>query len=167
MNQPEILEYLQSQMPDAELASVTPEAGDPWIAVPAAHLREVCLKLRDDPELAFDFLRCLSGVDLGERMAAVYHLLSLKHRHGVALKVELDRDVPEIDSVQDIWRSANWFEREAWDLLGIRFAGHPNLIRIMLPADWVGHPLRKDYQEQPDYHGIPTTRPDLLGGKDA
>jgi NADH-quinone oxidoreductase subunit C len=167
MNLPEILEYLQSQMPNVELAAETPEAGDPWIAVPPAQLREVCLKLRDDPDLAFDYLRCLSGVDLGERMATVYHLLSLKHRHVLVLKVDLDRDAPEVDTVQDIWRTANWFEREAWDLLGIRFTGHPNLTRIMLPADWEGHPLRKDYQERPEYHGISTTRPDLLGGKDA
>jgi NADH:ubiquinone oxidoreductase subunit C len=132
MNLPEILEYLQSQMPNVELVAETPEAGDPWIAVPPAQLREVCLKLRDDPDLAFDYLRCLSGVDLGERMATVYHLLSLKHRHVLVLKVDLDRDAPEVDTVQDIWRTANWFEREAWDLLGIRFTGHPNLTRDRL-----------------------------------
>ena len=167
MNLPEILEYLQSQMPSVELAAETPQVGDPWVAVSAPQLREVCLKLRDDPKLAFDYLRCLSGVDLGDRMAAVYHLLSLRHRHGLVLKVILDRDAPQLDSVQDIWRVANWFEREAWDLLGIRFAGHPDLTRIMLPADWVGHPLRKDYQQQPEYHGIPTTRLDLLEIKNA
>jgi NADH-quinone oxidoreductase subunit C len=167
MNLPEILEYLQSQIPNVELAAETPEAGDPWIAVPAANLRQVCLLLRDDPKLAFNYLRCLSGVDLSDAMATVYHLLSLEHRHVLVLKVLLDRDAPQVDSVQDIWRTANWFEREAWDLLGIRFAGHPNLTRIMLPSDWVGHPLRKDYREQPEYHGIPTTRPDLLGVKNA
>jgi NADH-quinone oxidoreductase subunit C len=167
MNLTEILEHLQSQLPSAGVTAVTPETGDPWITVPAEHLRVVCLMLRDDEQLAFDYLRCLSGVDTGEQMLTVYHLLSLKHRHTVVLKVELDRNSPEVDSVQDIWRSANWFERETWDLLGIRFAGHPDLTRLMLPADWVGHPLRKDYQEQPEYHGMPTTRPNLLGGKDA
>lgn len=167
MNLPEILEYLQSKLPNVELSAETPEAGDPWIKVPAAALRDVCLLLRDDADLAFDYLRCQSGVDLEERMVTVYHLLSLKHRHTLVLKVDLDRDAPEVDSVQDIWRSANWFERETWDLLGIKFTGHPNLVRVMLPADWEGHPLRKDYQEKPDYHGIPTSRPDLLGVKDA
>lgn len=162
MNLSEILDYLRAQLPNVELSAVTDEAGDPWIGVPAEHLRAVCLKLRDDPELACDYLRCLSGVDYTETMAIVYHLLSLKHRHTLVLRVDVDRDSPEVDSVQDIWRTANWFEREAWDLLGIRFTGHPNLTRIMMPSDWVGHPLRKDYEEQPEYHGIPTTRVNLL-----
>ena len=160
----EIVERLQGLKPQAGVSAVVPEKGDPWIAVPAAHLGEVCLALRDEPEFEFNYLRCLSGVDRGDRMEVVYHLVSLRRRHSVAIKVELDRDAASVDSVQDIWRSANWYEREAMDLLGIQFVGHPNLIRLMMPPDWVGHPLRKDYQEQPEYHGISTTRPNLLGG---
>jgi NADH-quinone oxidoreductase subunit C len=167
MQLPEILERLKARFPDGGVESVAPEKGDPWLAVPPPLLVEHCRFLRDDPDLAFDVLRCLSGVDLGDRMCVVLHLVSLRRKHTVVLKVSLDRASPEVDSVQALWPAANWFEREAWDLLGIRFKGHPGLERLMLPKDWVGHPLRKDYKEGADYHGIATTRPDLLGGKDA
>jgi len=163
----EIMERLAGRVPDAGLSLAAPENGDPWITAPAARLRDVCLALRDDPGLAMDYLRCLSGVDRGDRIEVVYHLVSLRQHHGVTLKVELDRGAPAVDSVQDLWRTANWFEREAMDLVGIQFVGHPNLVRLMMPPDWVGHPLRKDYEQPPEYHGISTTRPDLLGGKDA
>jgi NADH-quinone oxidoreductase subunit C len=163
----EIVERIERRVPGAGVAAVTPEKGDPWVNVPSARLRAVCLALGDEPELAFNYLRCLGAVDRGDRMEVVYHLVSLRHRHTVTLKVELDHNAPSVDSVEDVWRSANWFEREAMDLLGIQFVGHPNLTRLLMPPDWIGHPLRKDYREQPEYHGIATTRPNLLGGDNA
>lgn len=110
-------------------------------------LVEICQFLRDDPELDFNFLRCISAVDWlndGEFEVA-YHLFSFRHRHEMVIKVRVPRHTPRVPSVTSIWRTANWHEREAYDLMGIVFEGHPDLRRIFLPEDWVGHPLRKDY----------------------
>ena len=92
----------------------------------------------------------------------VYHLYSLVHRHGLVLKAETDRDAPTIATVESVWKAATWLEREIYDLFGVNFAGHSDLRRILLPDDWVGHPLRKDYQEAGGYHGIGNERPDPL-----
>ena len=90
------------------------------------------------------------------RFASVYHLQSTVHNHRVRVKTLLDSDKPIIDSVVDLCAAANWFERELWDMFGIRFEGHPDLRRILCADDWLGHPLRKDYQVPDDYHGIST-----------
>lgn len=120
--------------------------------------------LKNDPELKFDFLRSVGGVDYPEenRIASVYHLWSYTHKHAHVVKFYCDRENPEVPSVEKLWPTANWFERESYDLLGIIYLGHSDLRRIMLPDDWVGHPLRKDYSEQADYHGIGTTRASSL-----
>src|SRR5882762_7934202 len=97
-------------------------------------------------------------------MRVVYHLYSYSTRHAFILKVELDRAAPSVPSVESVWKSADWLEREQYDLLGVTFEGHPDLRRIMLPDDWVGNPLRKDYAEQPEYHQISTTRESPLDG---
>jgi NADH-quinone oxidoreductase subunit C len=148
---------------------------DPWIEVSAAVLPGVCLFLRDEPALRFNLLHCITGVDYFEvdakkaaavewqpHVELVYHLSSLVHRHRLVLKVMLPRwqgDVagrlPEVPSLSDIWRTADWHEREVFDLFGISFLGHPDFRRILLPEDWVGHPLRKDYVMPSEYHGIP------------
>jgi NADH-quinone oxidoreductase subunit C len=147
---------------------------DPWIEVTPAGLVDVCRYLRDEPDLALDYLNCVSGVDylhLDEKKAAkaewephvevVYHLSSTTHKHRIVLKVILPRwkddrpgELPEVPSVAGIWRTADWHEREVYDLVGVRFTGHPNLRRILCPEDWVGHPLRKDYEMPLEYHGI-------------
>jgi NADH-quinone oxidoreductase subunit C len=116
--------------------------------------------LRNDPDLRFDFLRSVAGVDYpeDERIASVYHLFSYTHKHAHVIKFYCERENPEVPSVEKLWPTANWFERECYDLLGIIYLGHSDLRRIMLPDDWVGFPLRKDYAEQADYHGIGTTR---------
>ena len=95
-------------------------------------------------------------------MELIYHLSSTVHRHRLVLKVCLPRwlddqpgQLPEVPSVSGIWSTAEWHEREVFDLLGVRFQGHPDLRRILCPEDWVGHPLRKDYQMPAEYHGIP------------
>lgn len=133
---------------------------DPWFRVDPARLREVAVALHRDPDLACDYLECVTGVDYPDdrRIHVVYHLYSTTKRHRVVMKVFLDRDEPKVPTLSAVWSSANWQERECFDLLGVLFEGHPDLRRLLLPDDWVGHPLRKDYGEQAHYHGIPTTR---------
>jgi NADH-quinone oxidoreductase subunit C len=111
-----------------------------------------------------NFLECLTGVDLPakDQIAVVYHLYSYEHRHRLVMKAFLPRQSPHIASLSAIWPVANWQERECYDLLGVVFDGHPDLRRILMPEDWQGYPLRKDYKEGADYHGIPTTRPNPL-----
>ncbi|WP_226665173.1 NADH-quinone oxidoreductase subunit C [Cytobacillus firmus] len=102
--------------------------------------------LKYNEQLGFDYLSELHGTDFETHMEVYAHLYSYKKRQSVALKVKIDRDEPVIDSLQPLWAGANWPECETYDLLGIRFKGHPNLYRIMLGEDWIGHPLRKDYE---------------------
>ena len=88
---------------------------------------------------------CLSGADYKDRFEVVYHLYSMENKHKITLKATVDRNNPEIDSVAGIWATADWHERECYDLVGIKFIGHPDRRRILMPEDWEGHPLRKDY----------------------
>jgi len=118
------------------------------IVVKRAAIREVCAILRDDGELQFNFLADVTCVDWHPnepRFEVVYHLLSIPRHQRLRLKVRLSGDDPSLESVTSVWPSANFFEREVYDLFGVRFAGHPNLRRIMMPEDWEGYPLRKDY----------------------
>lgn len=123
---------------------------------------DVCRELRNNPETWFDFLSCLSGVDYGveqQKFSVVYHLASIIKNHTLVLKVIIENDriennLPIFKSVSSVWRTADWHEREAYDLLGIFFEGHPDLRRILLPDDWEGYPLRKDYKTAEKYHGI-------------
>jgi len=118
----------------------------PTIVVKNEKWHDVARLLREDESLSFDYLTNLSGVDYEDHMEVVYHLESLTHRHRLCVRVKTDREDPSVASVTDIWAAANWDEREIYDLLGIRFPGHPNLKRILMPENWVGHPLRKDYE---------------------
>lgn len=147
---------------------------DPWIVVAADGIVDVCTYLRDEPSLAFDYLNTVTAVDYlhtDEKKAAkadwephlevVYHLFSMKHKHSLVLKVMLPRwrddkvgNLPELASVSGVWSTADWHERELYDLFGVHFTGHPNLRRILCPEDWVGYPLRKDYEMPLEYHGI-------------
>jgi NADH-quinone oxidoreductase subunit C len=133
------------------------------IVVDASVLVEVCLYLRDSSTYYFDFLANITAVDYfpENRFAVVYHLASLPYQTQLTLRVELpvvNRDadnLPEVPSVSAVWRTADWHEREAFDLMGIYFTDHPDLRRILLPDDWEGFPLRKDYEDAEYYHGIP------------
>lgn len=127
---------------------------DPTIKVSPNHLLEVAKFLRDDDDTQFDYLSCLSGVDLKGKLAVVYQLFSMAKRHKITIRVEVPTENPSVPSVESIWRTANWHEREAFDLFGITFTGHPDLRRILLPYDWDGHPLRKDYQVPEFYNGM-------------
>lgn len=102
--------------------------------------------LRNHQEFKLDYLRNVSGNDMETHLEVVYHLLSLETRHEFCVKVKTDTDTHSVPSVTHIWATANWNEREIYDLFGIDFPGHPDLRRIMMPDDWVGHPLRKDYE---------------------
>ncbi len=134
----------------------------PFIAVEVGRIVEVCRFGRDTEELEFDYLSSLSAIDTGDDLGVVYHLFSMQHKHTLVLKVFVPREKPQVPTVQGVWPGANWMEREAWDLMGITFKGHPDLRRLLLPEDWQGHPLRKDFAEPPDYKGISTMRPDIL-----
>jgi len=125
---------------------------------------EIARFLKSEPGLELEFLEDLTAVDWPKRnvIEIVYHLLSYRHRHAIVLKVELDRAAPKVSTVEGVWKAANWFEREVYDLFGVEFSGHPDLRRIMLPDDWVGHPLRKDYQDQGGWHGISSYRENPL-----
>jgi len=117
----------------------------PTLVVKAERWPACAKLLRSHPELNLNYLRNVAGVDQETHMEVVYHLLSLDSGRNYAVKVRTDRDRPQVPSVTPIWPTANWNEREIYDLLGIDFPGHPDLRRIMMPDDWVGHPLRKDY----------------------
>ncbi len=111
-------------------------------------LREISLRLRDTPELDFDYLYCLTGIDWGEEMGVIYHLESISKGHCLVVKVKTaDRENPVLDTVNDIWRTAEFHEMEVFDFFGIRFNGHPNMKRLFLPPEWDGYPLRKDYED--------------------
>ncbi len=118
------------------------------ICLQPGSIREACAILRDDPELKYDFLSDLTCVDwysAEPRFEVVYHLLSIPRRARLRLKVKLGGDGPRVQSVTSVWPSANFFEREVFDLFGIHFEDHPYLRRLLMPEDWEGHPLRKDY----------------------
>ncbi len=122
--------------------------GELTIVVPREHLRRAAEFLRGDPELQFAFLADLTGVDrfpIEPRFELNYHLLSLARRERVRLRVRVSGNDPVVESVTAVWPTANWHEREVFDLFGVRFEGHPDLRRILMPEDWEGHPLRKDY----------------------
>ena len=112
--------------------------------------------LRDDPACLFDSLQCITGVDLGEEsdLEVRYNLHSMTHRHAVEIRISCPRNKAKVPSVESIWRIGDWFERETYDMYGIEFEGHRDLKRILLPEDWEGWPLRKNYEVQETYHGI-------------
>jgi NADH-quinone oxidoreductase subunit C len=135
---------------DAVLATHA-RLGDVTATIAKPQLARVMRFLRDDPELAFDMLSDVTCVDyLGEtpRFEMVYHLYSLAKNHRLRIKARVAEEAPEVESLCALWASANWMEREVWDLYGLRFTGHPDLRRILLYEEFDGHPLRKDYPKE-------------------
>lgn len=173
MRGPDFLERLDEALPGAvvhrELTAL-----DPWIEVASARIAEVCGWLRSSSPVRFDSLECITAVDWYEpdpkkaakvswqpHLELVYHLWSTAARVSLVVKTKLPRwhgdvpgQLPELPSVCGVWRGANWHEREVFDLSGVRFTGHPDLRRILCPEDWEGYPLRKDYEQPFEYHGI-------------
>lgn len=147
----------------AEVISDVQQNGlQPALNIKPEFIVQVCEELRDNENTWFDFLSCLTGVDhdTENRMfSIVYHLSSIPHKQQLVLKVFQAHSgnevtLPSFHSVSGVWRTAEWHEREAYDLLGINFEGHPDLRRILLPDDWEGYPLRKDYVPAEEYKGI-------------
>lgn len=171
MNSEEFYRILKDKFPDAvgELVSGIP--AEDFLIVDPLQVDKICLFLRDTENLEFDNLMNLSGVDdangekktddsgatviSGGTLSVFYHLESMKLKHKLTLKASTPRDNPEIVSVTEIWKSAEWHEREAYDMFGIRFINHPDLRRILMPYDWeAGYPLRKDYKNPEFYQGM-------------
>ncbi|MFC1481954.1 NADH-quinone oxidoreductase subunit C [Candidatus Neomarinimicrobiota bacterium] len=127
-------------------------AADKWI--------EIAQLLRNDATLNFDSMMCITGLDKGpdEVLWAAYNLHSMELGHKLEVRIEVPRTAAKIPSVANIWRAADWHEREAYDLIGIEFTGHPDFRRILLPDDWIGHPLRKDYVTPDYYKGMPVPK---------
>lgn len=163
MTAKEIYERARELCPDG-VGDLDEECMDPFFKVDAANLKQLLLALRDDAALKFDVLSDLTAVDLPKEdvIQVVYHLYSYESRTQIVVKADLDRAAPRIATVEDIWKVANWFEREVFDLFGVLFEGHSDLRRILLPEDWVGYPLRKDFVEQEEYDGISTEREPLV-----
>ena len=157
----------------ADRFTVTPVTAGflPYLTVQADELVPLCQFLRNDDRLFFDLLACVTAIDNGPvatapetaTMEMIYNLTSIPYGHDLMLKLTVARHnpddpdgLPHVPSLTGVWRTADWHEREAFDLVGIRFTNHPDLRRILLPLDWPGHPLRRDYQEPEQYHGIST-----------
>ena len=166
----QILEKLKTKFPQTAFTWQTPENGDASLIVPADHLVPVVQFLKDSSELAFDFLMSVSAFDglkwlegdAAQMIEVTYHLHSYQHRHTFIVKVRAPRQNGQIPTLTGLYGCADFQEREVFDHFGVAFIGHPNLKRILLPDDWVGHPLLKDYEEQAEYNGMGTTRPSML-----
>jgi NADH-quinone oxidoreductase subunit C len=169
---------VREALPGAIEEAVT-EGGHPYLRVKAEHVHAVCELLRDDPALAYDCCHAVTGVDWPKEkeVEVVYHLVSYARRPDDAyrrrrleghakndgflvVKVRVPRDAPRVPTVSDLWTGADWHERETWDLLGVEFTGREDLRRILLPEDWPGHPLRKDWTFPVSYHGVPVIPPE-------
>jgi len=161
MESQQVFARLEQQFP-GKVRDFKGDVAEPYLTVDTATIVDVCRFLRDDT--GFEVLSDLTALDWPkeEKIQVVYHLYSYAHKHQIVLKVDLPRDNPRIATVESLWKVANWFEREVYDLFGVIFEHHSDLRRIMLPDDWVGYPLRKDYVEQEEYDGISTQRAPLV-----
>lgn len=170
MNIEDIFQILKNEFP-LEITEVQNIPVEPIILADPKAINRISFYLRDTAGLEFDTLMCLSGVDdangekvklpdgsieiRGGTLSVYYHLHSTTKNHKVTLKVSTPREIPEVESVESVWKCADWHEREAFDMYGIVFLHHPNLIRILMPYDWeAGYPLRKDYKNPEFYQGM-------------
>lgn len=154
MTPQEIHDNLKAKFGDAVVEFKT-EALQPWIRIAADRTKDITFFLRDEPALQFDFMMCLSGVDYNDgNLGIVYHLFSMVHKHKIVLRVNCPKDKPHVQSVHQVWGTANWHEREAFDMYGIVFDEHPDLRRILCPDDYPGYPLRKDFKVPEFYNGM-------------
>jgi NADH-quinone oxidoreductase subunit C len=169
-NPEEIFEILKKEFGDAIIALEKESPVEQIILVNPLQINKIGEFLRDNEELKFDSLMCLSGVDdangtkikdedgaekiQGGTLSVYYHLHSVELKHKITLRVSTPRENAKVESVENIWKCANWHEREAFDLFGIFFLNHPDLRRILMPYDWEGYPLRKDYQNPEFYQGM-------------
>ncbi|MEX0680039.1 MAG: NADH-quinone oxidoreductase subunit C [Balneolales bacterium] len=152
----ELYKILSEQFGEEAFELVEDVKVAPWIIVAPEKLQQTAGFLRDEPGLRFDSLMCLSGVhyDNDNLLGVTYHLCSTTEKHKLTLKVILPSEHAHVPSIEQVWKTANWHEREAFDMFGIHFDEHPDLRRILCPDDWEGYPLRKDYQVQEFYRGM-------------
>ncbi|WP_299990261.1 NADH-quinone oxidoreductase subunit C [uncultured Pontibacter sp.] len=159
----EIKDFVAAQFGAEVIVSEHANNLQPFLVLQTERLAEVCLELHDNEATYFDFLSSVTGIDNGPEagtMEVVYNLYSIPYDHHLMLKVIVPRNntseqpIPTVPTVSHIWRTADWQEREIFDLVGILFKDHPDMRRILCAADWEGHPLRKDYKLQDYYHGI-------------
>ena len=152
----ELHQLLSDQFGDEACELKADEKVVPWIVVKPGLIRDIAKYLRDKEGLRFDSLMCLSGVHYQKEneLGVTYHLYSTTEKHKLTLKVIMPEDDAHLPTVEQIWKTADWHEREAYDMFGIRFDGHPDPRRILCPDDWEGYPLRKDYQVQEFYRGM-------------
>ncbi|MCW8849333.1 MAG: NADH-quinone oxidoreductase subunit C [Melioribacteraceae bacterium] len=172
MNVEEILQKLKDKFPESEFNLDNELPVEPFIVVNPLEINKISEFLRDDETLLFDSLMNLSGVDdnnaqkikdedgneklVGRTLSVYYHLHSMKFNHKIAIKVSTPIEKPEVESVEPIWKCADWHEREAYDMYGLIFLNHPNLERILMPYDWEegSYPLRKDFETPEFYNGM-------------
>ena len=170
MTSEEIYNILKDKYGDAILEMVSDVPTEPIISAKPLEINKITEFLRDSEKLQFNSLMNLSGVDddnsekttnedgtitsKGGTLSVYYHLDSTILKHKITLKVTADKDNPEVESVTGVWHSANWHEREAYDMYGLKFLNHPDLTRILMPYDWEGYPLRKDYENPEFYDGM-------------
>ncbi|MBS1523269.1 MAG: NADH-quinone oxidoreductase subunit C [Bacteroidetes bacterium] len=162
MNLEEIKSILIQKFGESVIVGEETTGLQPALMIDPDRIADVCLELRDNPKTYFDFLSCLSGVDYGvetNRFGVVYHLASIPYQTQLTLKVSKENNrnldnLPSFPSISSVYHSADWHEREAFDMEGIFFEGHPDLRRILMPDDWEGYPLRKDYKNAEYYKGI-------------
>ena len=156
MDFPGILEYLNNNL-GKDFLIIDEELPPETVKVSAQNWNRLASFLREDEQLLFDAMMCITGIDEGiesEYLAVMYNLHSMKYKHKIEVYIQVSKSEPKVPSVERIWRIADWFERETYDMYGIEFEGHRDLRRILLPSDWEGFPLRKDYKFPETYHGI-------------
>ncbi|OFZ79868.1 MAG: hypothetical protein A2583_06260 [Bdellovibrionales bacterium RIFOXYD1_FULL_53_11] len=142
----------------AEFGETVKEAAPGTVVADPGEIEKIALFCRDNPLLDFKALIALSGVDHPGRIEIVLHLASYGKKHFLVIKTALDRNKPEISTLENVWKTANWHERECAELLGVLFKGHSDPRKLLLPDDWLGYPLRKDYVPPTEYHGISHSR---------
>lgn len=153
----EIFQLLKDNFPESNLELKTDQPTEPVLLVSPNEIDKMSVFLHDNQELQFDSLVLLSGVDevKANLLSVYYHIESTSLKHKIVLKVVTDRSNPEVNSVISVWKGADWHEREAYDMYGIKFTNHPDLRRILMPYDWeAGYPLRKDYENPEFYQGM-------------
>lgn len=147
MNNQTVVEKLKSRFPNISL-EITEFRDELTLVVPKENIVELCRFLKGDPDLSFDLLADLCGIDMhvpAKRFGVIYNLYSLKNRHRIRLKTFTEEENPKVPTVSGVWSTANWHERETYDMFGIVFEGHPDLRRIYMPDEFEYYPLRKDF----------------------
>lgn len=156
-----ILDVIRKNFGDSSAEISDINSSPPCLTIKKELLLQVCKFLKENPETSFDMLSCITGIDNhphANSLEVIYNLNSIPHETQLTLRIILDRpslpELPETDSVSSVWSTASWHERETYDLIGIYFCNHPDLRRILLPSDWKGHPLRKDYKTDDYFHNV-------------